>query len=350
MVRMLVRRAPQPGFPVHPDIVSTLLVSHRLHAARGAELTAYCAREGIPLDTLVLPAAPDARLPEAECARIESAFFSVDVFPDYSRQFFSTVRKAPKLGWMQLFNAGVDHPIYAEMLARGVRLTTASGAASVPIAQTAIMGLLMLARNVPRWLAAQREHRWAPLRGADVPRDLAGQTIVVLGLGRIGSEIARLAKALGLTVVGVRRGPRRAEDPVHEVCTPAQLPAALARADWLAIACPLNAETRGLMDATMLAQLPRGARLINIARGEVVDEAALVAALQSGHLGGAYLDVFAQEPLPADSPLWDLPNVFVTPHNAGAASGNDDRVFGLLLENLRRRHRGEALVNEVKTI
>ena len=328
--------------------MTSLLVSHRLHARFGARITEAVARDGIPAEMIVLPADPAARLTDAECARVETAFFSSDVFPDFSRQFFSTVRKAPQLKWLHVFNAGVDHPIYTEMLARGVRLTTSSGSASVAIAQTAIMGLLALARGFPHWLAAQRRREWMPMRGEALPRDLAGQSAVILGLGKIGTGIARLARALGLTVIGVRRAPRKPEDPVDELHPPAALAGLAARAHWLVIACPLTPETRGLVDAALIARLPKGAHVINIARGEIVDEPALIAALRSGHLAGAYLDVFETEPLPPESPLWDLPNVIVTPHNAAAAAGGDERVLEIFLDNLGRWQRGAPLVNEVQ--
>ena len=174
-----------------------------------------------------------------------------------------------------------------------------------------------------------------------------GQTAVIVGLGNIGAEIARLARARGLTVIGVRRGPRKAGDPVDELHPPAALPALAARCDWLVLACPLTPETRGLVDAGLIARMPRGARIINIARGEIVSEAALIAALRSGHLAGVYLDVFETEPLPPASPLWDLPNVLVTPHNSAAAAGNDARVLEIFLDNLGHWQRDEALVNEV---
>jgi len=328
--------------------VTTLLVSHQLHARFGTRIAAAAARDGIPAELIVLPAAAAARLADVDCARVETAFFSGDVFPDYSRQFFSATRKAPRLKWLHVFNAGVDHPIYAEMLERGVRLTTSSGSASVAIAQTAIAALLALARGFPHWLTAQRRHEWTPLRAEAAPRDLRGQTAVVLGLGRIGTEIARLAQALGLTVIGVRRGPRRPGDPADELHPPAALPALLARCDWLVITCPLTPETHGLIGAALIAKLPHAARIINVARGEIIDEPALIAALQRGRLAGAYLDVFATEPLPPESPLWDLPNVIVTPHNAGAAAGNDERVLEIFLDNLARWHRGVALMNEVQ--
>ena len=327
--------------------MATLLISHRTNAEHGAKIAAAATRAGIAARLLVLPENPDARLPEADCARIDAAFFSWDLYPAHSRQFFSSVRKAPRLQWLHVFNVGVDHPIYAEMLERGVRLTTSAGSTAEPIAQTAIMGLLALARGFPHWLASQRMRAWAPVRTGKLPRDLREQCAVIVGLGSIGTEIARLARALGLKVIGVRRGPRRPEDPVDELLAPAQLAGALPRCDWLFIACPLTPETRGMVDAQMLARLPQGARLINIARGEIVVERDLVAALVSGHLAGAFLDVFEAEPLPPDSPLWDLPNVLVTPHNSSAAAGNDERVLGIFLENLGRWHRGTALVNEV---
>jgi phosphoglycerate dehydrogenase-like enzyme len=328
--------------------LATLLLSHQLHASRGADIAAHAKRLGHALDIVTLPADPAGRLPDDVCASIELAFFSGDVFPDYSRQFFSTVRKAPKLNWLHVFNAGVDHPIYTEMMQRGVRLTTSSGSTAEPIAQTAITGMLMLARNFPRWLAAQARHEWDPARAPDLPRDLCEQNVLIVGLGSIGNEIARLAKALGMPVTGIRRSGRHSGDHADRVAPPAQLVALLPEADRLVIACPLTPETRGLITAERLQRLPRHARVVNIGRGEIVDEPALVAALQSGHLGGAYLDVFAQEPLPVDSSLWDLPNVIVTPHNSAAAAGNDGRVYDIFTDNLDRWLRGETLVNEVK--
>jgi len=321
--------------PVYP--LATLLVSHQLNARFGAKIAGA--------DLIVLPSDPAARLPDAECARIEIAFFSTDVFPDYSRQFFSTVRKAPHLKWLHAFNVGVDHPIFTEMLGRRVRVTTSAGSTAEPIAQTAIMGMLALARGFPRWLVAQRSRQWNPDRKL-LPPDLNTQTAIVIGLGRIGAEIARLARALGLKVIGIRRSPRRPSDPVDEMHPPAALPGLLPRCDWLVIACPLTAETRGLVDASSIAALPKGARVINIARGEIVDEPALIAALKSGHLAGAFLDVFATEPLPVDSPLWELPNVLATPHNSAVAAANDERVLEIFLANLERWNRGAPLENE----
>ena len=243
----------------------SLLVSHRLYTERGAELAQRASDAGLTL--VALPEDREARLPADLISDIEVAFFSLDLHPDFSRQFFSAVRKAPNLKWLHVFNVGVDHPIYTEMLQRGVRLTTSAGSTAEPIAQTAIAALIMLGRNFPRWIAGQRERRWDPMSTDEFPRDLPGQTMVVLGLGHIGREIARLAKLLGLKIIALRRSPRRAGDPVDEMYTPDRLRDVLPRADWLVLACPLTDETRGLIDADKLALLPATARLINVGRG-----------------------------------------------------------------------------------
>lgn len=326
-----------------------ILVTEHLPAEDYRRMEAHAAKSGRKIEWIHLPADPEGRLDEATIARIEAAFYSGDIYESRPRSFFSAVRKAPKLRWLQTFNAGVDHPIFAEMLTRGIRLTTAAGTTAVPIAQSAITGLLMLSRGFPNWLRAQREHKWAHVRGGpSLPLDLAGQTICVLGLGAIGGEIARLAKALGLNVIGIRRSPRKDGDPVDEIHPPAELAQVLARCQWLAVACPLTPETRKMIDADMLSKLPKGARLMNVGRGEIVDEPALIAALQSGHLAGAYLDVFEKEPLPADSPLWDMPEVICTPHNSGASAGNEGRVREVFVQNVLRFLDEKPLVNEVE--
>ncbi|MSQ74043.1 MAG: D-2-hydroxyacid dehydrogenase [Betaproteobacteria bacterium] len=313
-----------------------LIISHRCHAEFGAALAAAVTRLKLPHDIVALPADKDARLSEADVARAEIAFFSQDLNPTHSRQFFSAVRKAPNFKWLHVFNIGVDHPIYTEMLERGVRVTTSAGTTAQPISQTALTAMLMLARGFPHWLKAQAEHRWDPVRLQNPPRDLPGQTVLVYGMGQIGTEFARLSRALSLHVIGVRRSARKADDPVDEMHTPDQLDRLLPRADWLMLCCPLTAETRKLLSAQRLSLLPKGAYVLNVARGEVIDEAAMIAALKSGHLAGAYLDVFEQEPLPAASPLWDLPNVIVTPHNSTSSSGNEQRVLDCFVHILEQ--------------
>ena len=302
--------------------MTALLVSHRFRSVYGDAFLADAQARGVDLELLVLPDDPEARLADEVAARAEVAYFSSDVFPQFGKAFFSATRKASGLKWLHVFNAGVDHPVFASILERGVRLTTSSGTASTPIAQTAVAGMLYL------------------------QRDLAGKTLLVYGFGRIGAEIARLARQLGMRVIGMRRNaqPHQHADEMH---TPAQLHAMLARSDWLALACPLTKETRGVIDAAALAAMPAGARVLNISRGEVIDEPALIDALASRHLGGAYLDVFTTEPLPAASPLWDMPGVLVTAHDASTSDAYDPRINALFLDNLARWRRNEPLLNEV---
>jgi phosphoglycerate dehydrogenase-like enzyme len=331
--------------PIH---MTGILISDQFTAANRARAEAIAHSHGQSIKWLVLPEDPQARLDEASIAKIDIAFYTIDIMENRGRSFFSAVRKAQRLRWLHTYNVGIDHPIFAEMLAKGIRLTASAGTTAVPIAQTTITALLMLARGFPYWLQSQREHAWRQVRGDAQPDDLKGQTLCILGLGSIGTEIARLALALSMRVVGIRRSPHRPEDIVAEIHPPAALGKVLERSQWLAVTCPLTDETRRLIDADMLARMPRGAKILNVGRGEVIDEADLVAALQSGQIGGAYLDVFEKEPLPADSPLWDMPNVIVTPHNSTSSSGNIARIQTLFVENLARWFSNEPLKNEAK--
>ncbi len=305
---------------------------------------------------LVVPVAVSSDGTEPDLAGVEAAFVSRDFYlggtrdrlaPDYVR-FLELLRRADKLRWVHVFATGADLWVYRELLARGVRITTSAGASAATVAQTAIAGLLALSRQIPRWIDAQRRRAWEPLYGEGEPRDLAGQTAVIVGTGAIGQEIGRLCKALGLGTVGVRNSPGATPPPgLDAAVTYPEIAAVLPRADWLVLACPLTQTTRGLVDARALALLPPGARLINVARGAVVVEADMLSALVNGSLAGAYLDVFATEPLPPDSPFWDAPGVLISPHSAAASDGTGDRVAAVFTENLRRWASGQALVNEV---
>jgi phosphoglycerate dehydrogenase-like enzyme len=328
--------------------MSVLLTTDWFLANCRQRLEAIAAAASASLRPITLPA-DGGRLPPADLEGIEVAFFHGDFRsdPGYTRRFFGTTLHAPNLRWMHLPNSGVDDPVFARLRANGVRLTTSPGAAAEPIAHSAIAGMLALSRGFPRWLDAQRRHAWEEHSPDRMPRDLSGQTLLLLGVGAIGARVGRLARTFGLRVIGVRRRPRLDGDAVDEVHAPAALDALLPRADWLVITCPLTAETRGLIDAAALARLPPTACVINVARGQIIDQSALIAALRGGALAGAYLDVFETEPLPPTSPLWDLPNVLLSPHDCGASTGNPLRASGLFLANLERWLRGEALVNEL---
>jgi phosphoglycerate dehydrogenase-like enzyme len=306
---------------------------------------AFLARHGDALERAA-PGAPRVVLGERGVeGRLEDvriAFFSGDCFePARAREFMIAALKSPRLEWLHTASAGVDHEVFQRFLARGVRLSTSSGAHAVPIAHTVLLYLLALSRDLPGWLEAQRARRWEP-RGV---HDLQGDRLGVVGLGPIGLEVARLGLALGMQVTGLRRSPRG--DEPCETWPLSRLGELLPLVDWLVLALPLAPETRHLLDAPALARMKPTARLVNVGRGALVDEAALARALVEGRLAGAALDVFEVEPLPEGSPLWALPNVILTPHSSGSTPGNDERAAAIFLENLVRFRAGERLRNEV---
>ncbi|OAE55210.1 hydroxyacid dehydrogenase [Achromobacter xylosoxidans] len=278
-----------------------------------------------------------------EPADVDVAFISRDVTGLSTKHrvlepleaFYVTLRRSPKLAWVHVHSAGADRPIFGELKARGVRVTTSSGANAQVVAQTALAAILSLAREFPRLFDAQRARTWTPLIGGLLPRDLAGQTAVVVGWGPIGQTLAGYLRMLGLNVIAVRSAATPPADGI-ETYAFEDLERIAGRADWLVLACPLSDRTRGLVNARVLAAMAPHARLVNVARGEIVAEAELIDALRAKTLAGAYLDVFEHEPLDAESPLWTLPNAFVTPHSAGHSDGNEARVDRIFLDYLRQ--------------
>lgn len=295
------------------------------------------------LDERPFEAVIAARTHGNEPADVDVAFISRDVTGLSTKHrvlepleaFYVTLRRSPKLAWVHVHSAGADRPIFGELKARGVRVTTSSGANAQVVAQTALAAILSLAREFPRLFDAQRARTWTPLIGGLLPRDLAGQTAVIVGWGPIGQTLAGYLRMLGLNVIAVRSAATPSADGV-ETYAFEDLARIAGRADWLVLACPLSDRTRGLVDARVLAAMAPHARLVNVARGEIVAEADLIEALRAKTLAGAYLDVFEHEPLDAESPLWTLPNAFVTPHSAGHSDGNEARVDRIFLDYLRQ--------------
>jgi phosphoglycerate dehydrogenase-like enzyme len=280
-------------------------------------------------------------VPAAQLEPVTIGLLSGDVWPDRVVGLSVSLLKSPTMRWLQSFSAGVDNPFFAQILERGVRLTTASGTSASPIAQTVVMYMLALSRNLRGWMRNQDRKEWTmhPIE------ELDGSSLAVIGMGPIGEHVARLGVALGMRVEAVRRTPAGTEPcPTFPM---AHLHAVLNRADWVVVALPHTPDTRGLFDANAFAAMRPGVRFINVGRGELVDETALTSALQSGHLGGAGLDVFATEPLPTESPLWSMDNVIITPHNSGWSTRADERAEDLFIDNLGRYLRGEPLINEV---
>jgi phosphoglycerate dehydrogenase-like enzyme len=329
----------------------TALVSKQFVGGFGDALKAVAERSGKKVQFITLPEAQGARLAQGDCDRIDCAFIDRDIrFDEQVYGAFSDALVAGKNAkWLHLTSSGVTpSPFVTAVNDRNGIITSSTGSNAEPVAQTGFAGLLMLARGFPGYIEGQRKHEWKPMRGAALPDDLRGQTVVLIGVGAIGKVFAGYARAFGLKVIGVRRSPKTPDDPVDELHHPSKLHELLPRADWIVVACPLTKETRNLLDAEAFTHMRKGARLVNIARGEVVDEEALIAAIRSGRLAGAALDAHRQEPLPKESPLWDLPNVIVSPHNASASTGNEKRCAEMFIANMEHWLRGEPMFNVQK--
>jgi phosphoglycerate dehydrogenase-like enzyme len=251
---------------------------------------------------------------------------------------------APRLRWLQLTSAGADRLLDSELLTSGITITTASGIHATPVGEYAVGMMVMLAKGWPALFRAQTRREWARI----TPQELEGKTVAVVGMGNVGQEIVRLAKALNMRVLGIRRSgaPVESGDYVaDEIVGPLELLSVLSRSDFVVVCLPLTEETHHLIGELALRSMKPTAYLINVSRGAVVDEAALLRALTQGWIAGAGLDVFETEPLPEKSWLWQLNNVIITPHLAGETPIYNERAVDLFCENLRRYLAGEPLRN-----
>jgi len=255
------------------------------------------------------------------------------------------MRLALRLRWIQAVGAGVDGWVAAGVTSDRVVVTNSSGLGARGIAEFVLGRLLQVWKGFRAIDEAQREHRWQAAYG----RTFAGSTLGIVGLGAIGAEVARRARAFGVSVLAMKRSHRSGmTSPVaDQLFGPRDLHAMLARCDAVVIAAPHTPETEHMIDAAAIAAMPRGSVLVNVARGPLVDPAALVEAMRSGHLGAAVLDVFEEEPLPASSPFWELPDTYVSPHAAVAVDRYVEDLFELVAENVRRYVAGEPLRNAV---
>jgi len=255
------------------------------------------------------------------------------------------VARSTRLRWIHSAAAGVDRVTTPVVRERGLVVTNARGVFSRPIAEYVVMMSLAVARRLPQLLELQRERTWQPLRG----RELSQLSIGIIGYGSIGVELARLLHPFGCRILATRRHPERgAGDATNvELHGLDQLDDVLRASDIVVVAAPLTDETAGLIGAEQLAQMREDAWLINIARGRLIDEIALRRALASGWIGGAVLDVFGEEPLSPDSPLYDTPNLVITPHTSWASDRVAERTVDLFIENLRAFRAGEPMRNIV---
>jgi phosphoglycerate dehydrogenase-like enzyme len=279
-------------------------------------------------------------LPDAEVAF--TPFVDRDVFP-----------AAKRLRWVQSPAVGVGSLMFPELLASDVVITTARGIRARAIAEHILGVTIALARRLPTAIRAQVEHRWAQadIEGPDIDvRTLQGQRMGIVGLGAIGSELAAIAAPFGFGITAIRRTAGSPPPGVEAVWPPDRLHDLLAESDVVVIAAPHTPQTKRLIGRAEVDQMKKGALLVNVSRGKMIDDAAVVAALRDGRLGGAALDVFSEEPLPASSPYWDMPNVIVTPHVSGALRDYWTPLVALFSDNLRRFERGEPLRNLVDKV
>jgi phosphoglycerate dehydrogenase-like enzyme len=269
---------------------------------------------------------------------------------------------APNLRWVQAHYAGIDHLVDTPLWNSDITLTTASGIHATNMAQYTMAQILAWANRVPRWLKYQKLGQWPEQRWEKfVPDELRGRTLGILGYGSIGREIARLAKGFGLTILATKHDARHLEhtgytlpgtgDPAGHLADriyPSEATRSMvANCDYVVITLPLTAKTRYLFDETMFKEMKSSAFLVNVGRGAIIKEADLVRAIKKGWIAGAGLDVFETEPLPADSPLWGLENVIISPHVSGFTPQYDERATDLFADNLRRYLGGEPLLNVV---
>ncbi|MCA1831486.1 MAG: D-2-hydroxyacid dehydrogenase [Actinobacteria bacterium] len=290
-------------------------------------------------------ALPDDRIVAVQGETLGTAVDAEAAFGGFSSERLRTVLAGvPTLRWVHTFSAGVDRHVPELATYERVLLTNNSGAYDVPIAEHVIAMIFAAAKRVPEHLAAQSRHEWQ----REVPHaEVRDATLVILGLGSIGGELARLATGVGMRVIGVRRDATRPAPGVARVVSPDRLIEVAGEADYLAVTAALTPQTKGMVSAAVLRALKPTAWVINIARGPIVDEAALAAALAEKRIGGAALDVFETEPLPASSALWSLDNAILTPHVSNSSPKVRERSLALVTENVRRFKAGEPLLNLV---
>jgi phosphoglycerate dehydrogenase-like enzyme len=260
------------------------------------------------------------------------------------------VAAAHKLRLIQSISAGTDQYDPALLRQRGIRLASAAGVNAAAVAEHAMALMLALARRIPEARDNQNARHWRGMISEIGAREdqLSGKTLLIVGLGRIGLRLAHLAKAFDMRVIATKRDPSTGGHGADAVYGQDRLLELLGQADIVALTCPLTPQTEHLIDGAALAAMKPTAHLVNVARGRVVDEDALIAALRQRRIAGAGLDVTREEPLPPSSPLWALPQVLITPHSAGETQRYEDAVIDILLENLERLWRGEtALRNQV---
>ena len=296
-----------------------------------------------------------ARLPEATVFQETGADAMAPRMPDLDVLVISgawrdeLLNGADKLRWIQAIGVGYNQFPLAELQRRGIRLTNAVGVNANAVSEHAMALILALSRRLPEARDNQHRRHWRPMISDPWAREdeLAGKTLGIVGLGAIGNRLATLAKAFGMRVVGTKGNPAAYQGQADVVLPPDRLGELLDSADYVALCCPLNADTTNLIGAAELQRMRSSAYLVNVSRGQVVAEAELITALQRGDIAGAALDLTIDEPLGPDSPLWELPNVLITPHTGGETSRYEARLVDIIVDNVRRWERDEPFRHQI---
>jgi phosphoglycerate dehydrogenase-like enzyme len=281
--------------------------------------------------------------------RVPGEIADTDVFIGWSlrpEQFVA----AKKLRWIHSPAAAVHQLMYPELIKSSVALTNSTGIHGAVVAEHAIAVLLALAKRLPQAMQYKAKHQWSQdqlWHGSPRPREVADSTVLVMGMGSIGREFTARAKALGMKVLAVRENPTKGLSGADEVYSPEQIDELLPQADYVLLCAPVTPATTAIMNAARLSKMKPDAYLINVARGPLIDETALLEALQHRRIGGAALDVFNEEPLPPDSPFWSLDNLLITPHTAAVTERLWERHYRLIVDNMKRFLAGQPLLNEV---
>lgn len=258
--------------------------------------------------------------------------------------------QATRLKWIHVPAAGVNQFMRPDLTNSNIVITNSSDVHAPLVAEHALSCMLALAKRIPQCLRCQSDKKWDQQKLWDVhprPREVSGATVLVIGMGSIGREFTLRAKALGMRVLAIRQNPKRGADGADAIYGPEQLEDLLPQADFVLLCAPLTPATIGLMNRGRLAKMKRSAYLINVGRGELIEDSALIEALQNHRIGGAALDVFNQEPLPSESPFWPLDNLLITPHLAAAIETIWERHYDLIFENMTRFFDGRPLLNQV---
>ena len=272
-----------------------------------------------------------------------------DIFVGYSLRA-EQLKHAKKLKWIHSTAAGVAQLMYPELRESGIIVTNPRGVFSVPMAEHTLGMMIAMARNFPDSIRFQDQAKWGQQQLWDLPQqlsELSGKTLLIVGFGSIGRELAKLVKAFDMHVWGVTRSGNADGNLAEKIVAGSELGAVLSEADYVVIATPETAETKKLIGAAEISRMKRGSRLINVGRGSLLDESSLIAALESGHLAGAALDVTSLEPLPENSPLWHAPNLFITPHTSAVSDRLWQRETELLVELLELWFGGQPMKNVV---